>query len=109
MKKKYRLKRNEEISSLVKQNKKKKSKSFIVYYQDNEYDYSRICISVSKKLGNAVERNKIKRQVREMVKKCFSFQINKDYLIVVRKVYDEHNFQENFLLLKEVYQKINKI
>ena len=44
-----------------------------------------------------------------MVKKCFSFQINKDYLIVVRKVYDEHNFQENFLLLKEVYQKINKI
>ena len=54
MKKKYRLKRNEEISSLVKQNKIKKSKSFIVYYQDNEYDYSRICISVSKKLGNAV-------------------------------------------------------
>ena len=40
-----------------------------MYYQPNsDIGHSRICISVGKKNGNAVTRNKIKRLIRENYK-----------------------------------------
>lgn len=39
---------------------------------------------VGKKLGNAVVRNKIKRQVRSMVDDCFDFNEAFDTIIIVR-------------------------
>ena len=74
MKKKYSLKRNEEIAKIVHLRKYVKNSVFVMYYFENlENEHSRICISVSKKNGNAVVRNKIKRQIREMVTDIFDF------------------------------------
>ena len=42
------------------------SKCFAMYIKEKTGESSRIGISVSKKLGNAVVRNKIKRQIRMM-------------------------------------------
>lgn len=106
MKKRYRLRKNNEISELVNKRIFKTCSSFVIYYAKNEYEHSRVCISVSKKLGNAVVRNKIRRQIREMVK--FVFDLNKkiDYVIVARKLYNDKDFNENKDLLKSTYEKI---
>lgn len=106
MKKKFRLKRNKDISKIVHLKQFIPTISFSIYYQKNDLNQSRICISVSKKIGIAVIRNKIKRQVREMVKKCFDFTKNNDYVVVVRKKYLMFDFEENLKILQKGYLKI---
>lgn len=106
MKKQFRLKKNQEISKIVNLRQVINSASFAIYYQPNNLEYTRVCVSVSKKLGIAVIRNKIKRQVREMVDKVFEFNHSKDYVIVVRKKYFDFSFQENLKILEISYKKI---
>jgi len=45
--------------------RKKNSANFIIFYQDRRIGHPRIGITVSKKVGNAVRRNRIKRLLRE--------------------------------------------
>lgn len=108
MKKKYSLKRNEEIAKIVNKRICYRNDAFCVYYKsNNQLNYSRVCISVSKKNGDAVIRNKIKRQIREMVSEIFDFTLSVDYVIVVRFNYQSNNFKENFDKLEKIYLKIN--
>ena len=106
MKKKYSLKRNEEIASIVQQRRSVRNSAFIVFFRKNNLDYSRVCISVSKKLGIAVVRNKTKRQVREMVTDICDFNLNYDFVIVVKNLYFNNDFQANKNKLNELYLKI---
>lgn len=110
MKKKFRLKRNEEIGKLVAKKKCVKNSNYIMYYGFNDLNSNaRICISVGKKIGNAVIRNKTKRQVREIVKQVIDFSLKIDIVIVVRQNYLQSTFQENLEMLEKVYNSfINK-
>jgi ribonuclease P protein component len=67
MKKKYIIKKNEDFSNIIKNGNKNKSNLYYVYYLKNYLDYNRYGIAVSKKIGNAVIRNKNKRQVKSIV------------------------------------------
>lgn len=107
MKKQYSLKRNEEIAKVVHKRVLVKNESFIIYYQNNQaIDHSRICISVSKKNGKAVVRNKIKRQTRAMIDEIFSLIEKIDYVIIIKQAFLEKTFQENKENLNELYMKI---
>ena len=107
MKKKYSLKRNEEIGSIVQKRRFVKNSSFVMYYQQNvNNNFMRVCISVGKKIGNAVVRNKTKRQVREMVTALFDFDLNYDLVIIVRNNYLENDFSSNSEKLNELYLKL---
>ena len=106
MKKKYSLKRNEEIAAIVHNRQSLRNSAFIIFYKKNELDHSSVCISVSKKLGIAVFRNKTKRQIREMVTDIFDFNLNLDFVIVVKNLYINNDFQTNKNKLNELYSKI---
>ena len=108
MKKEYRVKKNEDFSHIIKHKQSLANRSFIIYYVKNDLNHARIGISVSKKLGKAVIRNKIKRQVRMIVQQTINFNDNYDYIVIVRNKYLDLDFISNLNELKYLYKKILK-
>lgn len=106
MKKINRVKRNEDFQTIIHKKKSVVSRLFVVYYNKNDLDHFRVGISVSKKLGNAVVRNKIKRQVRSMVQEIFDPTQKKDYVVIVRNNYLYKTFDENKQDLMKLHKKI---
>ena len=84
MNKKYIIRKNEEISNIVKNSKKISNKYYIVYYRMNDYKYNRYCVSVSKKLGKAHLRNLYKRRIKDILMKN-NINNSYDYVIILRK------------------------
>ena len=80
------------------------NKSFVLYYFPNEM-HLRVGFSVSKKLGKAHLRNKIKRQVRMMAQEIFDKDRSCDYIIIVRKQYLRNDYQSNYQMLESLYKK----
>ncbi|MGB9667739.1 MAG: ribonuclease P protein component [Thermosulfidibacteraceae bacterium] len=92
--KKYRLKRKREFEAVYKEGKKKNGKFVVIYYLENELGYPRLGLSVSKKIGKAVTRNRWKRLIREI------FRLNKhlfpswDIVIAVKRGYKPPKYRE---------------
>ncbi len=108
MKKAFRVCKNYEFSSIIQNRQFVKSSSFVLYFRKRKEEYSRIGISVGKKLGNAVCRNKVKRQVRSIVDTVFTFEEPYDLIIIVRPNYKDKSFSENLLEMKENQNRVNK-
>jgi len=103
MNKKYIIRKNEEIKSIIDESKKIVNKYYIVYSKNNTLGYSRFCVSVSKKIGKAHTRNLYKRRIKDILMKN---NINKscDYVIILRNQILDINYevmkQELIKLLK---------
>lgn len=108
MKKEYRVRKNEEFGKIIARKQSFANRSFVVYYTNNNSKHMRVGISVSKKLGNAVVRNKIKRQVRMLVQQTFNVDDSKDYIVIVRNQYLQLTYNENKKELEYIYKKIVK-
>ena len=67
------LKRNEFVE-LANTGRKIQNEHFIAYFSPAQHDRSRLGITVTKKVGKAFQRNRIKRIVREF------FRLNRHYL-----------------------------
>ena len=93
MNSKYRIKKNEEFEYIINNGKVLKNKLYVIYYIESKKEYNRFGISVSKKVGDAVKRNKIKRRIRDIIIKN-SIKSNYDYVIIVRKEVGDLSFNE---------------
>ena len=83
MNKKYIIRKNEEISALIKKSKRITSRFFVIYYNENKYSYNRYCVSVSKKIGKAYVRNLYKWWIKDILMKN-NFNNSCDYVIILR-------------------------
>lgn len=108
MKVKYRVKSHEDFQEVIKEKKTVSNRIYVLYYKKNELDHSRVGISSSKKLGNAVTRNKIRRQIRMMAQQVINFENSIDYCIIVRKSYLEQTFEDNKKELSILIEKANR-
>lgn len=108
MDKLHRVRKNEDFQSIIKDKKSVANSKVVVYYKKNNLSLLRVGFSVSKKLGNAVVRNKTKRQVRMMAREIFDQNQSMDYIIIVRNKFLESSYEENKKDLLFLYNKINR-
>ena len=108
MKKEQRICKNYEFSSIIQNRNFFKSSSYILYFKDRNLEYARVGISVGKKIGNAVQRNRVRRQVRSMVDSLFDFSEAYDVILIVRPSYLTRSYQENLDDLKKVKNRVNQ-
>ena len=84
MKKKEIIKKSNDFTNIIKKGKKIKNKYFSIYYIENSKTL--YGISVPTKTGKAVVRNKIKRQVKNIIDNNKNYiQNNYNYVIIIRK------------------------
>ena len=64
-----RLRKNRDFSAVMQQGKRSSVDGLSLFYRKNGADDFRVGISVSKKLANAVKRNRLRRQLRSCISK----------------------------------------
>ena len=105
MKKLYIVKTPKDFDDIIQNGSCMKNHYFVIHHKENHYPYDRFGISVSKKLGNAVFRNKYKRKLRSMIDNYKKIYVNsEDYIIILRKEAIDKPFQE---LEKEFFALMN--
>jgi len=105
MKKQYRVKKSSEIESILKNRKYSSNSYFTIYKKNNkETSHFRYAMSVNKKIGHAVVRNRLKRQVRAIIRE-FNIIDNVDIFIIVRNKILNLSFQEMKKQLEDLFKK----
>jgi len=106
-KKEDKILKRREFLQLQRCGKKIQDSNFIVIYSEGRFDKKRIGITASKKIGNAVKRNKIKRLIRE------HFRMNRDKIaefmdinVIVKKRAGEISADMVFKSLEGIFKKI---
>ncbi|HJZ87795.1 MAG TPA: ribonuclease P protein component [Polyangia bacterium] len=81
-----RLRKRSEFLLVQRRGKKLQSPHFLVFVRTGSQPSTRIGITVSKKVGGAVQRNRIKRLVREVFRRNKSlFPGGKDIVLVAKR------------------------
>ena len=95
MKRYEMVKSHEEFNEIINKGNRLKGKYIYIFFKNKDFDKPNFGIAVGKKLGNAVVRNKFKRQFRNIVdKNRFLFKNNNNYIIMIKKEANNASFSE---------------
>jgi ribonuclease P protein component, eubacterial len=93
LKKTYRVKSDKDFQMIFSRGKNVANRKFVIYYLEKEQKHFRVGISVSKKLGNAVVRNAIKRKIRHVLLSQKTALQDYDFVVIARKGVEELDYQ----------------
>ncbi len=108
MKKINILKNSRDFDRIIKSNKPYKYKDYIIYLEKDTNDIYKFGLSVGKKIGNAVNRNKVKRQLKAIISEK-DYQNNFNCIIIVGRGINERNFEEKKENLLIALENLNLI
>lgn len=106
MKKINIVKSSEEFTEIINKVKPERFKGFLVFVDRRDVPNYEFGISVSKKVGNAVTRNRIKRQIKSILDKN-NYQNNFKCIIIIKKDALEKNYHEIESELNDYFSKID--
>ena len=112
MKKRFRVKKEKDFNAIFKEGKSFANRKFVIYRLENNEQHFRVGLSVSKKLGNAVTRNQIKRRIRHILIEYKNQLVeNVDFVVIARKGVEILEYAEmeknllHVLKLSKIYQE----
>lgn len=108
MKKEYRLLKNQDFKSVLDYRKFVSRETVAIYHKNNNLRHCRVGVSVSSKIGNAVIRHKIKRQVNSVLDKCVPVDNGIDLVVIVRKKFTYNTYEVNSNIIEECIIEILK-
>lgn len=104
------LTNNKDFVRLYKRGRYVNSKECVVYYAPNKLPFNRLGITTSKKIGNAVLRNRARRVIRAAYQQSeISFPVGYDIVVVARN--DAGSVKSDIInqfFISRVVQSINK-
>ena len=108
MKKKNVLKRNIDFDRIIRNNKAFRYKDYIIYLERTDNEEYHFGLSVGKKVGNAVTRNRVKRQLRSIIDEK-NYQKGLNCIIIVKKGILDKSFNDMKVELFEAFNKLHII
>ena len=101
-----RVKKYEEFQKIINEGSLIRNDSFNAYYVKVSKPLSRFGISIPKKSGNAVVRNRMKRQIRAAISAACDMTIPYEIVFIARKSYDIKNYQKTLADVVDVIEKV---
>ena len=101
------LQKSEDFSNIISTGQKLKNKYFSLYYKESEKNH--YGITVPKKVGHAVVRNKLKRQIKNIISKNEkTIQSYYNYVIIVKETSLTLDYEGLKIHLYELMKKVGK-
>jgi ribonuclease P protein component len=105
-----RIRKKKDFSTLYKKGYRHRGKYFNLIYLSNDLCFSRMAVIASKKIGNAVKRNKVKRWMRALFRKNKKLLKNPlDIIFIAKKEILETSWltlqKDLSAVLESIYQK----
>lgn len=105
MRKENRLRKNMEFKKVYKTGKNYWNRNLILFIRKNGSENTRIGISITKKIGNAVVRNKLKRRIKSVNQDYInSIKLGYDVVIIPKKNAVELTFKDLESAIKHIYK-----
>ena len=106
MKKQYRVKKSKEIELILKEKNFKSNPFMTIYKKKTETGHFRYAISVGKKIGNAVERNRCKRLITAVIDNLnINLESSYDSFIIARPKIKELSYSELYKQIEYLFKK----
>lgn len=107
MKKKEIIKKSNDYSKIINTNNKIRNKYYSIFYTKS--NNTLFGISIPKKTGTAVIRNKIKRQIKNIIdNNKINIQTDYNYVIIIRKEILELTYLEKEKELITLFKRIGE-
>ena len=104
-----RIKANDDFATTIKKGKAQRNQSYVIHYCANNLNYTRVGISVSSKLGNAVIRNHIKRQIRSMCDSFIKYNDSSfDIVIIIKQDFLTNSYNDNEMSLRKLLNFVDR-
>lgn len=103
------LKNNRDFQRVYSKKKTEGNKTFILFYKKNNLKNKRVGFVITKKIGKANVRNKIKRRLREIYRENFDLlKEGYDYVFVVKSQAVDLSYQDLNKSFRHIAKRIEK-
>jgi len=106
MKRRYRLRKNADIQRVRQRGRSTTNRLLVLVVLPNKLNQSRFGFAVSKRIGKAVQRSKLKRQMREATRlRQKQIQAGWDILFIARAPIAEASYQQIETAIEALLEK----